>query len=293
MNAILHKDFLFSVHDEEAASTILDFRSRLKEGSLAPYLGPGLLELADGEVVTASSPEAVAAALNTRAPAPSRIRTNMWAVAQHIEQRRHRNTLKAWMTEIFAADPQPTTLHRWLSGLSLPLIVDSWYDGAMRAALKESGREDFVSIQGVTRAGESRDIWTKVYGADDSHFEDAAASRAVTVLYEPHGGARPAGNFLVADSDYVEVLTEIDIQTPIPDIVRDRRGALGFLFLGCRFHDQMLRTYARQILKRSKGPHYAVMSGEALTRNERRFLAENGITLIDMPLHRAVDLLVG
>jgi hypothetical protein len=27
---------------------------------------------------------------------------------------------------------------------------------------------------------------------------------------------RPAANFLVSDSDYVEVLTEIDIQTPIP-----------------------------------------------------------------------------
>ncbi|MBA3039005.1 MAG: SIR2 family protein [Alphaproteobacteria bacterium] len=293
MNAILHKDFLFSVHDEEAARAILDLRNRLKAGLLSPYLGPGLLEVAGAEAAIPASPEAVAAALNLRAPAPSRIRTNMWAVAQHIEQRRHRNTLKAWMAEIFASEPQPTALHHWLAGLSLPMIVDSWYDGAMRAALKASGRRDFVSIQGITRAGETRDIWTRVYGADDSHAEDAEASRAGTVLYEPHGGARPAGNFLVADSDYVEVLTEIDIQTPIPDVVKDRRGALGFLFLGCRFHDQMLRTYARQILKRSKGPHYAVMTGEALTRNERRFLTENGITLVDMPLHQAVDLLVG
>jgi hypothetical protein len=275
------------------ANAILDLRNRLKAGLLSPYLGPGLLEVAGAEATIPASPEAVAAALNQRAPAPSRIRTNMWAVAQHIEQRRHRNTLKAWMAEIFASEPQPTALHHWLAGLSLPLIVDSWYDGAMRAALQASGREDFVSIQGITRAGESRDIWTRVYGANDSHVEDAAASRAETVLYEPHGGARPAGNFLVADSDYVEVLTEIDIQTPIPDIVKDRRGALGFLFLGCRFHDQMLRTYARQILKRSKGPHYAVITGEALTRNERRFLAENGITLVDMPLHQAVDLLAG
>lgn len=293
MNAILHKDFLFSVNDEEAASTVLELRSRLQEGSLAPYLGPGLLEVAGAEAAIPASPEAVAAALNTWAPAPSRIRTNMWAVAQHIEQRRHRNTLKAWMAEIFAVEPQPTVLHRWLAGLSLPMIVDSWYDGAMRAALKKSGRKDFVSIQGVTRSGEIRDIWTRVYGVDDCQLEDATASQAATVLYEPHGGARPAGNFLVADSDYVEVLTEIDIQTPIPEIVKDRRGALGLLFLGCRFHDQMLRTYARQIAKRSKGPHYAVMNAEALTRNERRFLAENGITLIDMSLQQAVDLLVG
>ena len=78
------------------------------------------------------------------------------------------------------------------------------------------------------------------------------------MLYSPHGGVRPAKNFLVADSDYVEVLTEIDIQTPIPAAVKAARADRGFLFLGCRFDDQMLRTYARQIMKRSKGPHFAV-----------------------------------
>ncbi|MCM2404251.1 SIR2 family protein [Rhizobium sp. S153] len=291
MNAILHKDFLFCVSDNEARSTLLDLRSGLEKGVTAPYLGPGLVALTAGEVSVPASPEAVAAALNIKAPAPSRIRTNMWSVAQYIEQRRHRNTLKAWMAEIFAAAPKPSALHRWLATLPLPLIVDSWYDGAMRAALKESDRQDFISIQGITRAGEVRDIWTRVYRADDAACDDAVTAQARTVLYEPHGGARPAGNFLVADSDYVEVLTEIDIQTPIPDSVKERRATLGFFFLGCRFHDQMLRTYARQILKRSKGPHYAVMDAASLSRNERRFLAENGITLIDMPLDDAVAIL--
>ncbi|WP_113446849.1 SIR2 family NAD-dependent protein deacylase [Rhizobium cremeum] len=293
MNAILHKDFLFCVSGDEARSTLLDVRAGLEKGAIAPYLGPGLVALAASEASVPASPEAVAAALNTKAPAPSRIRTNMWGVAQYIEQRRHRNTLKAWMAEIFAAEPRPLALHRWLATLSLPLIVDSWYDGAMRAALKESGRQDFISVQGITRAGEVRDIWSRVYRADDTPAGDASVPQADTVLYEPHGSARPAGNFLVADSDYVEVLTEIDIQTPIPDSVKERRGNLGFVFLGCRFHDQMLRTYARQIIKRSKGPYYAVMDGVALSKNERRFLAENGITLIDMPLSDAAAVLAG
>lgn len=285
MNAPLHKDFLFSVSDDDAVNTLVEIRAALMEGAIVPYLGPGMIALGGGALAVPSSPEAIAAALHSRAPAPSRIRTNMWAVAQFIEQRRHRNTLKAFMAEIFAVGPVPTALHRWLAELDLPLIVDSWYDGAMRAALMERARKDFVSIQGITRAGENRDIWTKIYSADGLLLEDkAAASQATTVLYQPHGEARPAANFLVADSDYVEVLTEIDIQTPIPKVVTDRRSGLGFLFMGCRFNDQMLRTYGRQIIKRSRGPHYAVMNSEDLTRNERRFLAENDITLIDMPL---------
>lgn len=287
MNAILNTDFLFTLDGEEGARAVEDIGRLLRAGDLIPYLGPGLLALDGAVPAVPVSPEEVAAALHARAPAPSRIRTNMWSVAQYIEQRRHRVTLRTWMAEIFAADPQPSALHRWLASLPLPLVVDTWYDGAMRAAFAAAGRPDVPTIQGITRSGEFRDIWTKAYDGGDREIDEATAEAAATVLYEPHGGARPAGNFLVADSDYVEVLTEIDIQTPIPDLVRTRRSNRGFLFLGCRFHDQMLRTYARQIMKRSKGPHYAIMDQAALTRNERRFLAGQGITLIDMPLSTA------
>jgi hypothetical protein len=104
------------------------------------------------------------------------------------------------------------------------------------------------------------------------------------VLYKPHGAVTPATNFLVADSDYVEVLTEIDIQTPIPELVRDVRASRGFLFIGCRFHDQMLRTFARQIMKRSAGPHVALVPDTNLTRNELRFFADCEITPLALPL---------
>jgi hypothetical protein len=292
MNMLPNKDFLHCIADDGVADIAVRLRDGLSDGSFAVFLGPGLLALSDARDSIPASPEAVAAALHARAPAPSRIRTNMWSVAQHIEQRRHRKTLKAWMAEIFSTEPQPSALHRWLATLHLPLVVDSWYDGTMRKALLDNGRPDIATVQGVTRSGEYRDIWTRTYALDGTPIEEAALSEARTVLYEPHGGARPAGNFLVADSDYVEVLTEIDIQTPIPEVIKDRRAGLGFVFLGCRFDDQMLRTYARQIIKRSKGPHYAVMESAGLSRNERHFLAVYEITLIDVPLSHFAEMLM-
>jgi len=90
----------------------------------------------------------------------------------------------------------------------------------------------------------------------------------------------------------VEVLTEIDIQTPIPDIVKDRRTSRSFLFIGCRFNDQLLRTYARQISKRSADAHYALVDPDALSRNELRFLVEQGLTPLAIALPRAVDILL-
>ncbi len=266
-------------------------RRALEADELIPYLGPGLLALSGA--TPPSTPEAVAAALHARAPAPGRIRTNMWSVAQFIESRRHRKTLQAFMADIFAVPIAPSPLQRYLASLPLSLVVDSWYDDAFARALRETGRRDFVEIQGVTRAGVRGDIWTKTYDAKGAPCDAGAADAARTALYSPHGGVRPARNFLVADSDYVEVLTEIDIQTPIPAAVKARRAERGFLFIGCPFHDQMLRTYARQIMKRSKGPHFAVVEADAPTRNEAKFFADQGIEIIDAPLAAAAQALVG
>jgi hypothetical protein len=251
---------------------------RLVKGQTIPYLGPGLIAETAPVPVT---PETLALALHMRVPAPSRIRTNMWSVAQFIEQRRHRRTLVAMMAEIFAAPVAPTPLQTKLAALQPPLIIDSWYDGAMRTAL---AGQDFAEIQGVTRALEFGDVWTRAYGADGAVIDEAGLRKAATILYKPHGAVTPAQNFLVADSDYVEVLTEIDIQTPIPDVVKEIRSPRGFLFLGCRFHDQMLRTFARQLMKRSEGHHVAVVNAAEVTKNEAMFFAACGITPVDLPL---------
>jgi hypothetical protein len=274
-----------------AADRLRIVREALLADALVPYLGPGVLSLSNAALP--ATPEAVAAALNGKAPAPSRIRTNMWSVAQFIESRRHRKTLQAFMADIFAAPSPPSPLLLSLARLPLSLVVNAWYDDAFAVALREGGRDDFVEIQGETRAGVRADIWTRTYDAAGAPCDEAAAETARTILYSPHGGVRPARNFLVADSDYVEVLTEIDIQTPIPAIVKARRVERGFLFLGCRLHDQMLRTYARQIMKRSKGPHFAVVEAGALTRNEIKFFADQNIEIIDVALADAARALAG
>ena len=96
----------------------------------------------------------------------------------------------------------------------------------------------------------------------------------------------------MSDSDFVEVLTEIDIQTPIPLPVQELRKDRSFLFLGCRFADQLQRSFARQIMKRSSERHWAILP-ETPTRNEARFLEEQGITRIEAPLSDFVATLDG
>lgn len=277
-----------------ARDVLTGLRDDIAAGRLIPYLGPDLL-VADGQPAPVPvTTRGLSDRLNAKVAVPGRIRGNMWSVAQYIETRRHRQTLEKLLAEIFAPPVAPTALHRWLAGLpDLPMIVDTWYDGAMAQALAEvRGGSGWGQVQGVTRNGEWRDIWRKVFDATGAEVEESAADGWQTILYKPHGSVAPAGNYLVSDADYVEVLTEIDIQTPIPPRLKDLRTTRGFVFLGCRFYDQMLRIYARQIIKRSQGPYYAVL-GEAPTRNEEKFFAEQGIQVLPVPLGEAMAVLAG
>ena len=262
--------------------------SGLEAGQVIPYLGPGIWEN-----MTPSHPAThldLVAKLTERASVPHKIRKNLTAAAQYIENFKHRKTLAASMNTAFAHTAAPTELHEFLAAQRhLPLIVDAWYDDAMQQALAR--HPSWGQVQGVSQA-EHHGEWVRYYTAQDELTDADAAQQWQTLLYRPLGSSSPAQNYIVSDSDYVEILTEIDIQTPIPQIVQQRRSNRNFLFLGCRFAYQLDRIFARQIIKRSSDKHWAVIEGE-LTRNEKRFLEELNITRLDMPLSEALTQLTG
>ena len=55
------------------------------------------------------------------------------------------------------------------------MIVDSWYDGAMRSALADA--TNWGEVQGITRAGIGEDRWYRFYGADGSETDKGGAER--------------------------------------------------------------------------------------------------------------------
>ena len=261
----------------------------LANGRIIPYLGPGLLAEA-GATVPSDLP-ALAETLSSQVTVPHRIRRNLTAAAQYIENFKHRKTLVAVMSEIFREPVAPSAWHRYFAALpNLPLVVDTWYDTAAQAAL--AARKNWGQIQGVSRA-EHRDQWVKYYRADGSETDEEQARAWETVLYKPFGSIAPAANFIVSDSDFVEVLTEIDIQTPIPPRVQELRSRRRFLFIGCRFRNQLERAYARQTMKRSStGPHWALLPDE-LTKNEIKFIQEQNIRCLDMTAADFIAALAG
>lgn len=267
-----------------------------QRGDVIPYLGPAVAALGGG--APPSTPLALVAQMTAGATVPHKIKNNLTAAAQYIENFKHRKTLTCLMTKAFASDAAPGPLHEWIAAQPrLPLLVHAWYDGLPQKALQT--RENWGYVQGVSQA-EHFGEWVHYFRADGDRIpgkefiRDASGAKApaeapmetlgwATLLYQPLGSVSPAANYIVSDSDYVEVLTEIDIQTPIPEAVQSIRKGRNFLFLGCRFSNQLERSFARQIMKRSSDRHWAVIEGE-LTRNELRFLDEQNIRRIDAPL---------
>lgn len=262
------------------AAEIPAIRSALLGGRIVPFLGPGVLALEPGNAAVPSSPEALVQRLLVKASVPHKIRNNLTAAAQFIENFKHRKTMVGLMNEAFSVPAQPTELHGYLAAIKqLPMIVDVWYDSAMATAL--ANRNDWGQVQGLSQS-EHYGRWTQAYNSAGTPVDNAEMGQWKTLLYKPQGSVSPAKNYLVSDTDYVEVLTEIDIQTPIPSAVQERRSGRSFLFIGCRFANQLERTLARQIMKRSSGKHWAVLP-EPLTKNEHKFLVEQNIHRIEMP----------
>ncbi|MCG6204782.1 SIR2 family protein [Rhodopseudomonas sp. HC1] len=277
-----------------------DIAAGFAQGRVIPYLGSGVLTL--GEAGVPTSPLELVARLTAKTTVPHKVRSNLTGAAQYIENFKHRKTLSSLMTEAFRASAEPNGLHRMLAELpELPLLVHAWYDDLPQKAL--ASRIDWGMAQGVSQT-EHHGRWvnffrpdgSEVTGPDPSIVADDMPLFApvpdeargwATLLYQPLGSVRPAANFLVSDSDFVEVLTEIDIQTPIPQSVQELRRDRHFLFLGCRFDNQLDRLFARQIMKRSSAKHWAVLP-DPLTRNEERFLEEQSITRLELPLLKFV-----
>ncbi len=267
-----------SNEDERRLSVAIE---ALQAGRVIPYLGPDALAL-EPETQVPSTPEALAAFLTARVAVPHKIRKRLTQAAQFIENFKHRKTLVGAMNAAFADTPEPSELHWAIAASGAPLIVDAWYDDSMVAALRgELGDGGWGQIQGLSQS-EHPGNWTGCYDALGTATTGVDPNWH-TLLYRPLGGHSPAGNYLVSDSDFVEVLTEIDIQTPIPPVVQALRRGRHFLYLGCRFNDQLTRSFARQISKRSSDCHWAVLPEEP-TRMEARFLEEQRIERIALPL---------
>ena len=269
-------------------AAIKEIKARLEAGQIIPYLGNGVWAAASIPPVHPADPLQLVAKLTERVTVSHKLRKNLTGAAQYIENFKHRKTLVGLMKTAFEGKAVPGEVQQYIASLlPLPLIVDAWYDDAMQQALAH--HSSWGQVQGVSQA-EHQGEWVRYHTVQGELTDAVNAAQWETLLYRPLGSSSPANNYIISDSDYVEILTEIDIQTPIPEMVQHRRIGKSFLFIGCRFCTQLDRIFAKQIMKRSSDQHWALIEGD-LTKNEMRFLKEQNITRIESPISVLFDSL--
>ena len=256
--------------------------AHLLEGSLVPFLGPGLHR----NPPFPATPRALAEWLAARVSIPDEARGHPWPTAAHVEALHDRRTLVKLLREAFAARAEPEPLHLLLAGLPLlPLVVSAWYDLGILEVLRDEalagGRTLAVALgrSSQERPG-STPAWLSGGGISSPDGAD-------TVLFQPLGLPLPPASFVVTEADHAGFLGAAWSATPVPWEVRQRRDGCGFLFVGCRFGELSERLVARALLDGAPGPHFAVLRAP-VTAQEGHFLAAEGITAIELVQERFV-----
>ena len=256
--------------------------AHLLEGSLVPFLGPGLHR----NPPFPASPRALSEWLAARIPVPAALRGAAWSTAAHVEAQHDRRTLVKLLREAFASRAEPEPLYLLLAGLpSLPLVVSAWYDLGLLEVLRDAALAGGRSLAvALGRSGQERE------GAGDAWLTGdglGGPGGADTVLFQPLGLPLPPASFVVSEADYAGFLGAAWSAAPVPWEVRQRRDGCGFLFVGCRFGELSERLAARALLEGAPGPHFAVLPAPA-TPQEGHFLAAEGITVVELAQERFV-----
>ena len=167
-----------------------------------------------------------------------------------------RNTVTKAIGEAFRSSVQPTALHNYLATLpELPLIVHDWYDDLPQKALAvRSGWSVWEIIQGMN-GGRQRCTpplrYLQAAGASARPVTPNATQNWDTLLYQPRGSIARASRLFASDSEFAATSTAGDGRTSIPEPVQCLCIGRRFLFLGCRFDNELDRAFARQIMERS------------------------------------------
>ena len=121
------------------ADALLDeIIQNLEAGEGRALLGAGHAGSGTGRQPRAQLARGAGARAGSKVSVPHKLRGNLTAAAQFIENFKHRKSVVHLMEEAFRPDVEPAPLHRYLAGLTKEplLIVDAWYDNAMAHALQ-------------------------------------------------------------------------------------------------------------------------------------------------------------
>ncbi len=253
----------------------------LKNGSIVPYLGPGVL--ADVTNATTGAPipadsNSLILAMNDGRPMSPKLMYEFPRAAMNVELKRGRSTVTRFLTRTYG-DTLWTrgSVHDWIKAIHPPYVIDINRDTQLQdsyARLKHN------LIVGIARLG-GTDFRYKLYYWDTvAYHKSDVIDPDLPILFKPMGTPKPAPDYVASDADYVDYITELMGGFSIPPVVKALRKGKQYLLMGLRLNRDTERMVMSDIIYDAAQPAGWAMIQEP-TDKERRYCKKLGLELIE------------
>ena len=196
----------------------------LKNGSIVPYLGPGIVagsvNVETNEPMPADSESLIYALNNGQAMAP-RLMYEFARAAMHIELKKGRKAVNTFLGQLYQDNKWTRApFHDWLATIKPAYVIDINRDMHLQDTYSSIAHN---LIKGVARiAGTSYRFKIYYYdGESYTEIEQEQADPSLPLLFKPMGSPVPAADYIASDADYVDYITELMGGFAIPDFLKE------------------------------------------------------------------------
>jgi hypothetical protein len=261
----------------------------LKDGSIVPYLGPGVLadvkNVATGAPIPADS-NSLILAMNDGKPMSPKLMYEFPRAAMNVELKRGRSTVTKFLTRTYGDTAWTRgAVHDWLKGIAPQYVIDVNRDTQLQDSYADVPHNLIV---GIARIG-GTDFRYKIYFWDGNAYQRTEViNTAIPILYKPMGTPKPEAVYIASDADYVDFITELMGGFSIPPEVKELRKGKQYLLMGLRLNRDTERMVMSDIIYSAAQPAGWVLISEP-TDKERRFCKKLGLELIEGDVFELID----
>ncbi len=255
----------------------------LADGSIVPYLGPGVLagvtSRLDGRPIPATSDQLILG-LNNGQPMAPKLMYEFPRAAMNVELKRGSAAVTRFLDTTYGATPWTrSAVHEWIQAVRPPYVIDINRDTQLQDSYSD---KPHTLILGCARISGTATRF-KLFAWDGQTYlpiEADPAALNLPILFKPMGSPRPLPTYIASDADYVDYITELMGGFAVPTYVKQYRQGKRYLLLGVRLNrDSERMVLSDLVYGADKATGWVLM--ENPTDKERRFCAKLGLELIE------------
>lgn len=254
----------------------------LKDGSIVPYLGAGVLadvkNVATGQPIPATSDQLILA-MNDGKPMAPKLMYEFPRAAMNVELKRGRSTVTKFLNRTYGeAQWTRGAVHEWIKAIRPHYVIDINRDTQLQDSYADLPHNLVV---GIARIG-GTDFRYKIYFWSGSEYvEKEEINPAVPILFKPMGTPRPGGIYIASDADYVDFITELMGGFAIPPAVKELRQGKRYLLLGMRLNRDTERMVMSDMIYANAGEPAGWVLIPEPNEKERRFCRKLGLEIVE------------